>query len=137
MQSLYGLGDGSTTFNAPNTQGAFIRCLDKGAGIDTGRAFATWQKGSLSVMDTGTVGIGGVSATVSVSDYYVTTPPTTAQALRDAGLDSYIATDNPLSLYFTWLSSNNTDPLPGSGGNTASTGQTRPVNIAFPSIIKV
>jgi hypothetical protein len=43
MQSLYGLGDGSTTFNVPDYRGQFLRGLDAGAGIDTGRTLGTRQ----------------------------------------------------------------------------------------------
>lgn len=36
-QSFFTLGNGSTTFRIPNSQGLFIRALDNGRGIDTGR----------------------------------------------------------------------------------------------------
>jgi microcystin-dependent protein len=43
IQSLYGLGDGSTTFNVPDYRAQFLRGLDAGAGIDIGRALGTNQ----------------------------------------------------------------------------------------------
>jgi len=43
MQSLYGLGDGTTTFNVPDYRGQGHRGLDAGAGIDTGRGLGTKQ----------------------------------------------------------------------------------------------
>lgn len=43
----YGAGDGSTTFQLPETRGEFIRGWDNGRGIDSGRAFATMQADEL------------------------------------------------------------------------------------------
>jgi|GEM_PF-5117927 len=40
----YGTGDGSTTFNLPDLRGEFIRGLDDGRGIDSGRALGTLQE---------------------------------------------------------------------------------------------
>lgn len=42
-QSLYGLGDGSTTFNVPDFRGLFPRGADAGRGIDTGRTVGSEQ----------------------------------------------------------------------------------------------
>lgn len=47
MGTLYGSGDGSTTFNLPDLRGEFIRGADMGRGADAGRAIGSWQKGSL------------------------------------------------------------------------------------------
>lgn len=41
--TTYGVGDGATTFNLPELRGEFLRALDDGRGIDTGRALATAQ----------------------------------------------------------------------------------------------
>jgi microcystin-dependent protein len=43
IQSWYGLGDGSTTFNVPDLRAQFLRGWDDGKGIDTGRGFGTQQ----------------------------------------------------------------------------------------------
>jgi hypothetical protein len=48
MQSLYGLGDGSTTFNVPDYRAQVLRGLDAGAGIDTGRKLGTRQSDMLA-----------------------------------------------------------------------------------------
>jgi microcystin-dependent protein len=42
-QSLYGTGDGSTTFNVPDLRAQTLRGLDAGAGIDTARSLGTNQ----------------------------------------------------------------------------------------------
>lgn len=43
MRSLYGLGDGSTTFNVPKMNGQVPRMVDLGAGVDVGRTLGTLQ----------------------------------------------------------------------------------------------
>lgn len=41
--TTYGAGDGSTTFNLPDLRGEFVRSLDDGRGVDSGRAIGTAQ----------------------------------------------------------------------------------------------
>ena len=41
--TLWGVGDGSTTFNLPETRGEFIRGYDHSRGVDSGRAIGVWQ----------------------------------------------------------------------------------------------
>lgn len=41
--TLYGAGDGSTTFNIPDLRGEFIRGFDNGRGIDSDRTIGSWQ----------------------------------------------------------------------------------------------
>lgn len=62
-QSLWGLGDGSTTFNVPDYRGEFMRGWDDGRGVDTGRAMGSWQD-SQNLAHTHTPN-GGGSFTVS------------------------------------------------------------------------
>lgn len=41
--TTYGVGDGSTTFNVPETRGRFVRGWDHGAAIDVGRVLGSLQ----------------------------------------------------------------------------------------------
>jgi microcystin-dependent protein len=40
----FGSGDGSTTFNLPDLRGEFVRGWDHDRGVDTDRAFGSWQE---------------------------------------------------------------------------------------------
>jgi len=52
--TLYGAGDGSTTFNIPDLRGEFIRGFDNGRGIDNGRVVGSPQGDAIRNI-TGTV----------------------------------------------------------------------------------
>ena len=41
--TIYGAGDGSTTFRIPDLRGEFIRGVDSGRGVDIGRNIGTFQ----------------------------------------------------------------------------------------------
>ena len=41
--TTFGAGDGSTTFNLPDLRGTFIRGLDDGRGLDSGRVLGSYQ----------------------------------------------------------------------------------------------
>lgn len=43
ISTIYGSGDGTTTFNLPDLRGEFVRGWDNGRGIDSGRAFGSTQ----------------------------------------------------------------------------------------------
>lgn len=45
--TLYGAGDGSTTFALPDLRGEFIRGNDNGRGVDAGRALGSSQAGAI------------------------------------------------------------------------------------------
>lgn len=45
--TIYGAGDGTTTFALPDLRGEFIRGWDDGRGADAGRAFGSWQDDEL------------------------------------------------------------------------------------------
>ena len=49
--TTYGGGNGTTTFNLPDLRGEFVRGWDNGRGIDSGRTFASTQKGTITLAD--------------------------------------------------------------------------------------
>lgn len=124
LQSLYGLGDGSTTFFAPNIHDLFIR------GLGGSRAMGTAQKGTLLINDTNTgIGADGVwNVSTSLS-------ATLLQAQNSIGVDGYSTADYPY-VNISGVVPTVTASLPGLFGTQCSTGVARPSNIALPHIIK-
>jgi phage-related tail fiber protein len=43
--TTYGVGNGTTTFNIPDLRGEFVRGLDLGRGVDSGRTLGSTQTG--------------------------------------------------------------------------------------------
>lgn len=73
--TLYGAGDGSTTFNVPDLRGEFPRGFDDGRGVDTGRGIGTNQldamQGHRHTTAAGpTVGGNGVAVSYTGSGAY-------------------------------------------------------------------
>ena len=130
LQSLYGLGDNSTTFNAPDARGLFIRGLDNGRGIDASRTIGTTQKGTIIAQDTN-VGAAGL-ALWNITTYE---SATLAQAQNSLGIDAYIVADYP-NIITASYSPAVAGTLPGIAGTQGATGAARPANIALPHIIK-
>ncbi|PMQ11908.1 hypothetical protein PseAD21_10860 [Pseudomonas sp. AD21] len=55
-------GDGATTFRGPDGRGEFLRVLDEGRGVDSGRAMGTFQPGSTHSYAMGANGGGAVGS---------------------------------------------------------------------------
>ncbi|NUX55914.1 tail fiber protein [Paraburkholderia youngii] len=49
--TMYGPGDGETTFNLPDTRGVGLRGLDSGRGLDPGRTLGSYQADTLASHD--------------------------------------------------------------------------------------
>lgn len=49
--TLYGSGDGSTTFNLPDARGVVLRGADLGSGRDSGRVFGSYQADAVKTID--------------------------------------------------------------------------------------
>ena len=75
--TTYGAGDGSTTFNVPESRGEFFRGLDDGRGVDSGRALGSAQAEM----------IGPHSHTASIATGGAHSHTYTAQARRGANGD--------------------------------------------------
>jgi microcystin-dependent protein len=67
LGTIYGAGDGTTTFNIPDLRGVFTRGLDNGRGIDPIRAIGTQQPPAFQSLNH-----GGVSELESLHTHTVT-----------------------------------------------------------------
>lgn len=62
---MFGPGDGVTTFALPDLRGEFVRSLDDGRGVDSGRALGSWQADEIRshthvIPIANTTGAGGI-----------------------------------------------------------------------------
>lgn len=120
----FGVGDGSTTFNLPDMRGEFIRGVDGGRGVDSGRVLGSSQKGSLLVGDMG-------ASNAALTARATSTPNTVA--VTDSGWDAVNLADYPNNQFAS---------AAGSAGalNTNTTeqynGASRPRNVALLGCIK-
>ncbi|CDM57376.1 tail fiber protein [Rhizobium favelukesii] len=65
----FGAGDGTTTFNVPDLRAQFLRGLDAGKGVDTGRVLGTTQADSIRAHShTGTTVAGGAHTHTGSTD---------------------------------------------------------------------
>lgn len=104
--TLYGAGDGATTFNLPDLRGEFLRGFDDARGVDSGRVFGSAQAANMAAHTHSTRFVdstagGGVSGVV----------------------DAYRGANNPATL---------TSPTTSVGVGV----DTRPRNVAMLAVIK-
>lgn len=76
--TIYGVGDGATTFNLPDIRGEFVRGFDDGRGVDSGRTLGSAQNQDMqphqhSVKQAG-VGVAGSTAWAHVDTVSGTLP---------------------------------------------------------------
>lgn len=128
LQSWFGIGDGSTTFNLPDLRGEFPRGYDDGRGVDTNHSFGAFQKGTLSIGD-----MGASVATFSPRD---ATAATSAVALAGAGYDTVNTIDYPLDNGSATGSGSASSLATLQSGGEAFVGQTRPRNVSLLACIK-
>ncbi|TCD13567.1 tail fiber protein [Lelliottia amnigena] len=57
--TLYGSGDGSTTFNLPDARGVVLRGADLGSGRDSGRVFGSYQPDAVKTIALSYLGTNG------------------------------------------------------------------------------
>lgn len=110
--TTYGAGDGSTTFNLPDLRGEFLRALDDGRGVDSGRTLGSAQSDAFQ-------------------GHYHTSYPVCGQAgvtgdfRPTAGSGSGGTTDRYAM-----------EPTVGSNGTPRVANETRPRNVALLACIK-
>ena len=126
--TAYGAGNGTTTFNLPDLRGEFVRGLDAGRGVDSGRTLGSWQKGSMVPLDSSGI---NQSYIMQANSAQIASPGNIATSRDRLGLD-YDGTTYP-NTYITWLNSTN-DQLPETGGFYSA--QSRPRNVAMNYIIR-
>lgn len=89
--TLYGAGDGATTFNIPDLRGEFIRGYDNGRGVDSGRGLATTQsdqnKAHTHDVIIGNTG-GGSQTQLYKTSTYSSTTTLTGKAASSGGNES-------------------------------------------------
>jgi microcystin-dependent protein len=117
-------------FKIPDLRGEFVRGWDDGRGVDSGRVFGSWQKGTIFGHDN-TSSSGGVVGVV-----YTGGNVSQSITLTAVGLDSYIITDYPNIQLGSIVATDGTPSLPQFTGNAGSSGTTRPRNVALMPCIK-
>ena len=127
IETLYGAGDGSTTFAIPDARGEFLRALDAGRGLDPARVIGSVQAAAiLNHSHTATTtltdpghrhewGNGATTASVGGSSF-------SGVSLTGGALNTAFSTTGITAV---------TTVTPNGGA------ENRPRNIAFPIIIKV
>jgi phage-related tail fiber protein len=66
--TTFGAGNGSTTFNVPDIRGEFMRGWDDGRGIDSGRAFGSFQATRVNNVSTVITSTGFTDGRIPIND---------------------------------------------------------------------
>ena len=127
--TMFGEGDGSTTFNLPDLRGEFIRGLDEGRGIDGGRVFGSSQKGSLSVNDPN-IGIVNVTSLISEDN------TTNLIMNQRTGLDNPVSISDYDGLSNAYYNNSTSSQSVVKNPHGFNFGVTRPRNVALLACIK-
>jgi microcystin-dependent protein len=80
--TTYGAGDGSTTFALPDLRGEFLRGLDDGRGVDSGRGMGTAQAQAIQshthTVNSGSGQVTDYGGNLATTNNFVTAPATSA-----------------------------------------------------------
>lgn len=128
--TVFGVGDGSTTFNLPDLRGEFFRGWDDGKGTDAGRVFGSGQGHAMQrfIIDA-LVRSTGLFAGYSTS-YSFTASPGSSRAITTPGTGGEVATEEitARSAAEDWSTPTNS--------TVAFAQETRPINKALLICIK-
>jgi phage-related tail fiber protein len=116
-------GDPIGSTRLPETRGEFVRGWDHGRGVDPGRAIGSWQKGSISAIDTNQPATQSIAS--NINDH--------AASRIKTGYDSG---DTGLYSGVTLMGVNPASNFALPGGPEVTYGITRPNNVAFMWCIK-
>ena len=116
-------GDPVGSTRLPETRGEFVRGWDHGRGVDPGRAIGSWQKGSISAIDTNLPATQSIAS--NINDH--------AASRIKTGYDSG---DTGLYSGVTLMGVNPASNFALPGGPEVTYGITRPNNVAFMWCIK-
>lgn len=138
--TTYGAGDGSTTFNLPDLRGEFIRGLDNGRGVDSGRTLGSSQSDATASNGLSMSSTGGASGGFEFTD-----DNSTSMRVRVRTSSGVFSSQNITT------STINSNGVPGSTSQPARVNmnipnhshtlsgdaETRPRNVALNYIIKI
>ena len=137
--TLYGVGNGSTTFNLPDLRGSFVRGLDTGRGLDPGRTLGSSQADAYrshahsitDVAHTHTATDSGHSHTYTGTNNNNQNAASGSGAASNSNVQSGAGTSvSYANISVTWSSTGI------NGTNSAGGSETRPHNVAMNWIIK-
>lgn len=120
-----------TTFRVYDVRGEFLRAWDDGRGTDSNRVFGSWQKGSLVLTETSVS-----TSTDAMANLMIYGGVSDVSAKATLGVDSYNAADYAGLSYVKGTGPYSTAAIPGTGGDTVTTGSSRPRNTALLASIK-
>jgi microcystin-dependent protein len=90
ISTLFGVGDGSTTFQIPDMRGKFIRSWDDGRGVDVSRAFGSDQADAIrNIIGAATVGKAWYSQTSTGSGAFSSTTAGTPHSFSSYATSGY------------------------------------------------